>query len=187
MNNITSRANRMLGLVSRNLRKTSQKIRQQAYFSLVRPHLEYCCSVWNPHTNKHISIEAYKGEQQDSPSRISSYGQVSRPWFIHWNGRAWRGEEMLQASTSCTKIHLKTQLPQIQTITQHPYGQQHRPDINIWKELPGYEVPKKAAKNSFFPHVQDLTAFNSFQRSPLHDTSFEGQRFTRQYLDSRSR
>ena len=59
MNSITSRANRMLGLVSRNLRKTSQKIRQQAYFSLVRPHLEYCCSVWNPHTNKYISkIEA---------------------------------------------------------------------------------------------------------------------------------
>ena len=59
ISNITSRANRMLGLVRRNLRKCSTRIRQQAFVSLVRPHLEYCCPVWNPHTNKDITrIEA---------------------------------------------------------------------------------------------------------------------------------
>ena len=56
---ITSRANRMLGLVRRNLRKCSAKIRQQAYISLVRPHLEYCCPIWNPHSKKNVTrIEA---------------------------------------------------------------------------------------------------------------------------------
>ena len=59
ISNITSHANRMLGLVRRNLRKCSTRIRQQAYVSLVRPHLEYCCPVWNPHTNKdNTRIEA---------------------------------------------------------------------------------------------------------------------------------
>ena len=37
----------------------SQRTRQQAYLSLVRPHVEYCSPVWNPWTNKDISrIEA---------------------------------------------------------------------------------------------------------------------------------
>ena len=52
---ITSKANRMLGLLRRNLRISSQKIRQQAYISLVRPHVEYCSTVWSPHTKKDIT------------------------------------------------------------------------------------------------------------------------------------
>ena len=55
INGITNRVNRMLGLIRRNLRSSSQKLRQQAYFTLVRPHLEYCCTMWNPFTtNKDI-------------------------------------------------------------------------------------------------------------------------------------
>ena len=54
INTITAKANRMLGLIRRNLRDSSRKLRQQAYISLVRPHLEYCCSVWNPYTKKSI-------------------------------------------------------------------------------------------------------------------------------------
>ena len=58
INNITSRATRMLCLIQRNLRGSPRKLRQQAYLSLVRPHLEYCSSVWNPYTKKSItSIE----------------------------------------------------------------------------------------------------------------------------------
>ena len=53
--NITARANRMLGLINRNLRGTSQKLRQQAYTSLVRPHLEYCSTIWNPFSQKDIN------------------------------------------------------------------------------------------------------------------------------------
>ena len=51
---IINSANRMLGLIRRNLRSSSRKLRQQAYFTLVRPHLEYCCKVWNPFTTKDI-------------------------------------------------------------------------------------------------------------------------------------
>ena len=52
INGITARANKMLDLITRNLRGTSQKLRQQAYISLVHPHLEYCCTVWNPYTKE---------------------------------------------------------------------------------------------------------------------------------------
>ena len=52
---MTTKANRMLGLLRRNLRNCSQKIREQAYIGLVRPHLEYCSPVWSPHTKKDIT------------------------------------------------------------------------------------------------------------------------------------
>ena len=50
INNITNKANTLLGLLCRNLRIPSQTIKTHAYQSLVRPHLEYVSSVWDPHT-----------------------------------------------------------------------------------------------------------------------------------------
>jgi hypothetical protein len=55
INNISAKANRMLGLIRRNLRGCSRNLRQQAYTTLVRPHLEYCSPIWNPHTKKNIN------------------------------------------------------------------------------------------------------------------------------------
>ena len=55
INNTTCWANGVLGLIERNVRGTSQKLRQQAYFSLVRPHLEYCSTVWNPYIKKDVN------------------------------------------------------------------------------------------------------------------------------------
>ena len=36
--------------ILQNVISCSQKIRALAYHSLVRPHLEYCASVWDPQT-----------------------------------------------------------------------------------------------------------------------------------------
>ena len=55
INNVTKKANRILGLLQRNLRGCSKKMRQQAYISLVRPHLECSCAVWSPYITKDIS------------------------------------------------------------------------------------------------------------------------------------
>ncbi|XP_072046448.1 uncharacterized protein [Amphiura filiformis] len=54
-NGATARANRILGLIRRNLRGASQKLNEQAYVSLVRPHVEYCSPIWNPYTTKAIN------------------------------------------------------------------------------------------------------------------------------------
>ena len=55
---ITGKANSSLGFLRRNLYNCPEQIKTQAYHSLVRPLLEYACSVWDPHTQKNIqSIE----------------------------------------------------------------------------------------------------------------------------------
>ena len=48
--NKTGRANQALEFAKRNINTRSQKIRSMAYKALVRPRLEYCASVWDPHT-----------------------------------------------------------------------------------------------------------------------------------------
>ena len=51
---ITLKANSSLGFLRRNLYNCPEQIKTQAYYSLVRPHLECACSVWDPHTQKSI-------------------------------------------------------------------------------------------------------------------------------------
>ena len=49
---VTSKANRTLGFLRRNLRTPSIKIKDTAYKTLVRPTVEYCSTVWDPYTSK---------------------------------------------------------------------------------------------------------------------------------------
>lgn len=48
VNNISNKANSTLGFLKRNLNINSTSVKEQAYKSLVRPSLEYACSVWDP-------------------------------------------------------------------------------------------------------------------------------------------
>jgi len=47
-----SKANRMLGLISRTIIYKNQEVLMNLYKSMVRPHLEYCCAAWSPHYMK---------------------------------------------------------------------------------------------------------------------------------------
>ena len=49
-NSITNKANSMLGILRRNLIISSHTVKTHAYQALVRPHIEYASSVWDPHT-----------------------------------------------------------------------------------------------------------------------------------------
>jgi len=44
------KANKALGLVKRNLKVAPKEVKSSAYLCLVRPHLEYGASIWDPHT-----------------------------------------------------------------------------------------------------------------------------------------
>ena len=49
VSNVCTKANRILGLLRRNLSTHPQDVKKMAYTGLVRPFLEYVSSVWDPH------------------------------------------------------------------------------------------------------------------------------------------
>ena len=51
---ICNKANRMLGLLRRNLRSAPKNTKELGYKALVRPILEYASSVWDPYEEKDI-------------------------------------------------------------------------------------------------------------------------------------
>ena len=54
VNNIVSKASKILKFIKRNLYKCSPSIKATAYISLVHPILEYASSAWDPHLLKNI-------------------------------------------------------------------------------------------------------------------------------------
>jgi len=47
-----SKASKMLGMIKRIISYKSPDIMVRLYKTLVRPHLEYCVSMWSPHYTK---------------------------------------------------------------------------------------------------------------------------------------
>ena len=81
INSITAGANEMLGLIRRNLRGTSQKLQQQAYISLVCPHLvkDQC----NPLDIRKVEPIHQEGGNH-TPGRWNPYTRKVEP--IHQEG-----------------------------------------------------------------------------------------------------
>ena len=69
-------------MIKRNFTDRSQSTLIALYTSLVRPHLEYCCSVWNPHFRK--DIELIEGVQR----RATKLGKDVE--HLHYNDRVER-------------------------------------------------------------------------------------------------
>ena len=61
---VTSKANSVLGLLRRSLRIASIAVKTQAYEALVRPHLEYACTVWDLHTCVLVNVRKLDSVQR---------------------------------------------------------------------------------------------------------------------------
>lgn len=55
MDQAVKKANSTLGFLRRNLRISNEQTKSTAYFSMVRPIIEYCSTVWNPHTKEYVN------------------------------------------------------------------------------------------------------------------------------------
>ena len=79
INQITSKANRSLGFVKRNVSTTNQSVEELAYKTLVRPQVEYASTVWSPYTKQNIQkIEMVQRRAARWVSNsYSSYDSVS--------------------------------------------------------------------------------------------------------------
>lgn len=52
---ICKKATNQLNFIKRNVSKCTSEVKSLAYSTLVRPHLEYASTVWDPHTKKNIT------------------------------------------------------------------------------------------------------------------------------------
>ena len=55
IDNITSNGNKSLGYLKINLQISNPEVKSRAYQALVRPKLEYSCSIWDPYTHDNIN------------------------------------------------------------------------------------------------------------------------------------
>ncbi len=84
INNITSKASRLLGFLRRNLRKCPASLKEKAYFGMIRPGVEYCSTIWSPHqaglirklemmqhkAARIVCNQPYRRDQRDSVSEM---------------------------------------------------------------------------------------------------------------------
>ena len=69
-------------LINRNLKGCPKKLRDTAYISLIRPALEYSCSVWHAHKKSNKDkIEKFSAEQLDLFRTILGVKQVSQKCY----------------------------------------------------------------------------------------------------------
>ena len=70
--NIINKANSTLGILRRNVRIPSKSIKSAGYKALVRPHVEYCSTVWDPQT-KHLQSKLEMVQRRSARWVCNSY------------------------------------------------------------------------------------------------------------------
>ena len=70
---VVAKGNKALGFIRRNVGSCPEEVKKQAYLALVRPHLEYASSAWDPHLQKHI--------QQIEMVQRRAARFIKRPWY----------------------------------------------------------------------------------------------------------
>jgi hypothetical protein len=88
INNITSKANKIIGFLRRNLQIQNTEAKTLAYKSMVRSNLEYCTSVWSPDTEK---LKSKLGQVQHRAARyvqtVITIPAVFWPCLTIFNGQ----------------------------------------------------------------------------------------------------
>ena len=76
---VAARGQSKLAFLNRNLKGCPNKLRDTAYISLIRPALEYSCSVWHPHKKViRTKLKKFSAEQLDLFRTILGVRQVSQ-------------------------------------------------------------------------------------------------------------
>jgi len=93
----------MLGLLKRNLKAPFMHLRERAYFSLVRPKLEYATTVWNPHlTTDKIALEKIQRRAAQYVKGIYTYDASVTQML---NELEWESLESCREQLSLTMLY----------------------------------------------------------------------------------
>ena len=127
--NCVNKANSTLAVLKRNVRVPSKSVKSAAYKALVRPHLEYCCSVWDPNT-KCLKDKLEKVQRRSARWVCNKYrfgpnttGPTEMINLLDWPlleaGLFWRQGGRLHVSVSCTRWQMTSYSCHIALFSAH--------------------------------------------------------------------
>jgi len=151
---ITKKANNMLGFLKRNLRNTSCETKTNAYISLVRSNIEYCCTVWNPH-RKNLVLKVEMVQRRAARFTTNRYHNTSSVsdmlHNLHWETLETRRQK-LQLTMLYKIIHQLVEIDPIPFLTQT----KPRPRSPHSTRFLPYSTSTDVMKFSFFPRCIPL-------------------------------
>jgi hypothetical protein len=152
INNITSKAQKLLGFLRRSLQINNEHTKSMAYKSLVRSNLEYCSTIWSPHTKKQKSeiekvqrrVARYTTDRFHNTSSVTSMLD-----HLEWNSletyRNIAKVTMLYKIThNLVAINPDFYISSQTSLTLHSHSLRYKP----------FSTSTDNFKFSFFPHVQ---------------------------------
>ncbi len=149
INIITNRANNILGLLKRNLRNAPTPVKEKAYNTLVRPHLEYCSSVWDPH-QQYLSRKVEMVQRRAARFTLNRYHNTSSVTNmldqLNWTTLAQR--RVVSRLCLVHKIsHCLVAIPSLPYLPPLQYASRHCHRFSYTRYSPKSDV----FKYSFFP------------------------------------
>ena len=151
----------MLGFLQRNLRINNQDTKASAYFTLVRPNLEYCSTVWSPYTSqaKHKIEMVQRRAARYATNRYRNTSSVTDMLEnLNW--------ETLETRRTKSQLTMMFKIPHgLVDIPADDYltPASTRTRALHTKKLRQYASSTDALKYSFFPRT--ITTWNSLSAS----------------------
>ena len=159
---IVSKANKLAGLIRRSFVFLDEVIFKRLFKAIVRPHLEYCHAVWNPHKLKHI--DALENVQRRATrfvpslkglSYVDRLKKLNLPTLVYRRARG----DMIETFKIFNKYD-STVVPHLHCNTSNTRGHAHKlfklrankntrknffklRICNLWNSLPSYVIESK--------------------------------------------
>jgi hypothetical protein len=86
---VTNKANKLLGMLRRNLYFCTKDVRETAYLSLVRPILEYAGTVWDPNC-LHLENDIEKVQKRAGRFAMNNYSFEEGSMTLIMNELGWK-------------------------------------------------------------------------------------------------
>ena len=96
VNKVRASANRSLGFLRRNISSCSRNTKAKAFNTFVRPHIEYCSTIWDPYTQDQIN-QIDKIQRRGARFVFNDYDYNSHPSEmiakLEWDSLSLRRQE----------------------------------------------------------------------------------------------
>ena len=158
VSNIVKKANSQLAMLKRNVRVPSKSVKSAAYTALVRPHLEYSSSVWDPST-KCLKTKIEKVQRRSARWVCNKYkqgkdttGPTQMMSILGWPPLEAR-RKMARLTLLYKMANGKVLMTYRSLLTPYPYLTKSIP-AGTYAYVPMDKMPLKVYYNSsFFPNT----------------------------------